>query len=248
MVFEPPARAGDDVERPLRRASGGVVGERLHLVPPLRRRAVRVPFGLHHPVWVEDPDFDLELPSAPVEPARTRRSDRALRFRGRTGRSSARSRPSPVGDARGRGTRVRSLRRRDKAPPCRHRRGVGGRRSSPPSSISGPESRVVAPPPDPWQPEQLPNERDLVGGGPVVARRVNPNERRPPCGALSAPSSASPSATDGCARRTASNRRPLRSAHHGRRSTVPSRPTGVSPSSRRHWTRSRPCGTPSEVP
>jgi WS/DGAT/MGAT family acyltransferase len=37
-----------------------LVAERLHLVPPLRRRVVRVPFGLHHPVWLEDPDFDLD--------------------------------------------------------------------------------------------------------------------------------------------------------------------------------------------
>ncbi len=33
---------------------------RLHLAPPFRRRLVEVPFGLHHPVWIEDPDFDLE--------------------------------------------------------------------------------------------------------------------------------------------------------------------------------------------
>lgn len=32
---------------------------RIHLVPLLRRRAVEVPFGLHHPVWIEDPDLDL---------------------------------------------------------------------------------------------------------------------------------------------------------------------------------------------
>ena len=37
-----------------------MVEERIHLVPPLRRRVVRVPFGLHHPVWVEDPNFDLD--------------------------------------------------------------------------------------------------------------------------------------------------------------------------------------------
>ncbi len=30
---------------------------RLHLLPSLLRRPVRVPFDLHHPVWVEDPDF-----------------------------------------------------------------------------------------------------------------------------------------------------------------------------------------------
>ena len=36
-----------------------VIQQRLHLIPPLRQRALRVPFGLHHPVWVEDPDFDI---------------------------------------------------------------------------------------------------------------------------------------------------------------------------------------------
>jgi diacylglycerol O-acyltransferase len=30
---------------------------RLHLLPSLLRRPVRVPFDLHHPVWVNDPDF-----------------------------------------------------------------------------------------------------------------------------------------------------------------------------------------------
>ena len=33
--------------------------QRLDLAPPFRRRLVEVPFGLHHPVWIEDPDFDL---------------------------------------------------------------------------------------------------------------------------------------------------------------------------------------------
>ena len=32
----------------------------LHEVPMLRRRPVFVPFGLHHPVMVEDPEFDLQ--------------------------------------------------------------------------------------------------------------------------------------------------------------------------------------------
>ncbi len=37
-----------------------ILSERMHLVPPLRRRLVGVPFGLDQPVWVEDPDFDLD--------------------------------------------------------------------------------------------------------------------------------------------------------------------------------------------
>jgi diacylglycerol O-acyltransferase / wax synthase len=37
------------------------VGERLHLVPQLRRRLVTVPFNLGHPMWIEDEDFDLDV-------------------------------------------------------------------------------------------------------------------------------------------------------------------------------------------
>jgi diacylglycerol O-acyltransferase / wax synthase len=34
--------------------------ERMHLLPPFRRRLVSVPFDLHNPLWVEDPDFDID--------------------------------------------------------------------------------------------------------------------------------------------------------------------------------------------
>ncbi len=37
-----------------------VYGQRLHLAPPFRRRLAEVPFGLHHPLWIEDPDFDID--------------------------------------------------------------------------------------------------------------------------------------------------------------------------------------------
>lgn len=33
---------------------------RLHLAPLMRRRLVHVPFELDHPLWIEDPSFDLE--------------------------------------------------------------------------------------------------------------------------------------------------------------------------------------------
>jgi diacylglycerol O-acyltransferase len=36
------------------------LASRLHLLPPFRRRLVEVPFGIHHPVWIEDPDFDID--------------------------------------------------------------------------------------------------------------------------------------------------------------------------------------------
>ncbi|MGI8684469.1 MAG: WS/DGAT/MGAT family O-acyltransferase [Acidimicrobiales bacterium] len=37
-----------------------LLADRIHLVPPFRRRAVEVPFGLEHPLWIEDPGFDLD--------------------------------------------------------------------------------------------------------------------------------------------------------------------------------------------
>lgn len=36
------------------------LADRLHLLPPFRQSVVPVPLGLHHPVWVEDRDFDLD--------------------------------------------------------------------------------------------------------------------------------------------------------------------------------------------
>ena len=36
-----------------------VIESRLPLVPLFRRRLVTVPFGLDHPYWIEDPDFDI---------------------------------------------------------------------------------------------------------------------------------------------------------------------------------------------
>ncbi len=35
------------------------IAGRLHRIPPFTRRLVEVPFKLHHPVWIEDPHFDL---------------------------------------------------------------------------------------------------------------------------------------------------------------------------------------------
>ena len=38
-----------------------LVESRLHLLPPFRRRLVFTPLALHHPVWIEDPDFDIDF-------------------------------------------------------------------------------------------------------------------------------------------------------------------------------------------
>ncbi len=39
----------------------GLISDRLHLVPPFRRRLAEVPFGFDQPYWIEDPDFDIEF-------------------------------------------------------------------------------------------------------------------------------------------------------------------------------------------
>ena len=55
LVLDPgDAPGGFTLERLTR-----VLAERIHLIPPLRRRLVPAPAGIDHPLWIEDPDFDL---------------------------------------------------------------------------------------------------------------------------------------------------------------------------------------------
>ncbi|MHB1711349.1 MAG: wax ester/triacylglycerol synthase domain-containing protein, partial [Acidimicrobiales bacterium] len=37
-----------------------LIAERLPLAPVFRRRLVEIPFRLGHPVWVDDPAFDID--------------------------------------------------------------------------------------------------------------------------------------------------------------------------------------------
>jgi diacylglycerol O-acyltransferase / wax synthase len=61
MVLEPPEGTRSLFSPTTRYAQiRRVISQRLHLVPPLRQRALRVPMGLHHPVWVDDPEFELD--------------------------------------------------------------------------------------------------------------------------------------------------------------------------------------------
>lgn len=55
-VLEPPTGGGEPPIEWVRER----ISERLHLLPVFRRRVVEVPFRFHHPVWIEDPDFDIE--------------------------------------------------------------------------------------------------------------------------------------------------------------------------------------------
>nr|WHV03856.1 putative wax ester synthase/acyl-CoA:diacylglycerol acyltransferase [uncultured bacterium] len=56
QILDPSTMAGDTLDLDeIKR----MIGDRLHLAPPFRRRLAEVPLGLHHPLWIEDPDFDL---------------------------------------------------------------------------------------------------------------------------------------------------------------------------------------------
>jgi WS/DGAT/MGAT family acyltransferase len=55
LILDPTTGEGFSYERMLE-----VLRNRMHLLEPFRRRLVPVPFNLGHPVWIEDPDFDLE--------------------------------------------------------------------------------------------------------------------------------------------------------------------------------------------
>lgn len=55
-IYDPGDRSPQEVFDKIR--SG--LEERLHLLPPYRQRLVTVPFDIHHPLWIEDPDFDLD--------------------------------------------------------------------------------------------------------------------------------------------------------------------------------------------
>src|SRR5215216_101956 len=55
LVLDPTTMEGGYSFEAVRR----LLSDRLHLLPPFRRRVVDVPLGVGHPVWIEDPAFDL---------------------------------------------------------------------------------------------------------------------------------------------------------------------------------------------
>ena len=58
LVLDPSTTASGKLTR---EDMAAFIEPRLHLAAPFRRRLAWVPFNLDHPVWIEDPDFDLDL-------------------------------------------------------------------------------------------------------------------------------------------------------------------------------------------
>jgi len=56
VVFDPSTVPGGYSFGRLR----SLIDERIHLAPVFQRRLVEVPFRLSHPIWVDDPDFDID--------------------------------------------------------------------------------------------------------------------------------------------------------------------------------------------
>lgn len=158
LVFEPPPPGHPPLAVAVRR----IVEERLHLVPFLRRRAVPVPFGLGHPVWVEDAGFDLDyhlrrasLP-APGGPA-----ELASFVGDLAGRPLDRRRPLWELHV------VEGLEAGAEAVVAKvHHAAVDGESGAELLATlldDRPLGRVVPPPPRPWRPEPVPNPAELVG-------------------------------------------------------------------------------------
>ncbi len=162
MVFETPVPTEDETELPFDRVRR-LVGERLHLVPPLRRRVVSVPFGLHHPVWVEDPDFDLDFHVRRASVPAPGGPNELSAFVGEVaGRPLDLDRPLwemyvVEGLESGHFAVVTKL----------HHATIDGASGAEILAAFfdlGPEPRLVPPPAQPWQPDDLPSERDLITG------------------------------------------------------------------------------------
>ncbi|HUY63480.1 MAG TPA: wax ester/triacylglycerol synthase family O-acyltransferase [Acidimicrobiales bacterium] len=162
LVLEPPEEARHEPTAVQVERIRQVIAERLHLVPLLRRRAVRVPFGVHHPLWADDPDFDLDyhvqrasLP-APGGPAELASVVAALV-----------GRPLDTGRPLWEMHLIEGLDSGHVAvvPKVHHAAidGVSGAEILAAFLDLGPEGRHVAPPETAWQPEALPTDAEVLG-------------------------------------------------------------------------------------
>ncbi|HZD64578.1 MAG TPA: wax ester/triacylglycerol synthase family O-acyltransferase [Acidimicrobiales bacterium] len=138
-----------------------LVENRLPLLPPFRRRVVEVPFGLHHPVWIEDPNFDLDYhlrrASLPSPGGVSELADFFAEF---LGRPLDQSRPLwEMYVVEGlEGGRVAVVTKTHHAAID----GVSGAELAANLLDLSPEPAVVPPPDPPWRPDRMPTELELL--------------------------------------------------------------------------------------
>jgi WS/DGAT/MGAT family acyltransferase len=167
-LYDPSTTPGGSLYDVLRRS----VSERLHLVPPFRRRLVEVPLGLDHPYWIEDPSFDLDfhLRHIAVPPPGTdeQLADLVARIHGRP-----MDRAKPLwemyvieGLANGRVALYIKIHH------CTID-GVSGAEMTSTLLDTSPEGAHVPPPTEEWKPEPIPSEASLLGRG-LTATALRP--------------------------------------------------------------------------
>jgi diacylglycerol O-acyltransferase / wax synthase len=149
-----------------------LIAERLHMFPPFRQRLVEVPFHLHHPVFVDDPSFDLEF---------------HLRRAALPAPGGQRELENFVGDIASRPLDrhhplwemyvVEGLEGGKWALVAKAHHvivdGIGGNEVLVNLLDLTPEVQPVEPPEVPWEPETVPSDLRLLGGA-VLANAVSP--------------------------------------------------------------------------
>jgi WS/DGAT/MGAT family acyltransferase len=134
---------------------------RLHLLPPFRRRVVKIPFDLHHPLWVEDPEFDLDYHVRRVcLPKPGGRKELANFVAEVIGRPLDLNKPLwEMYVIEGLSDGMIAL-----LPKTHHAAvdGVSGAELAAVLLDMTPEPRYVPPPEQPWKPERIPTDYELV--------------------------------------------------------------------------------------
>jgi diacylglycerol O-acyltransferase / wax synthase len=152
LVLDPGAAPGGFTLEKLTR----VLSERIHLIPPLRRRLLPSPAGIDHPLWIEDATFDLSTHVRRAPVAGPLSWDELERFTGEVaGRPLDRSRPlwemwlADLADGRGVALVTK----------LHHSMMDGGAGADLMASIFdlGPEAGGVAPAEHPWVPDPVPS-------------------------------------------------------------------------------------------
>jgi len=137
--------------------------QRLHLLPPFRRRLVEVPLGLDHPRWVEDPDFNLDNHLRPAVLASPGGESELAEFAATVlSKPLDRSRPPwEMYVIEGlQGSLIGSLTKVHHAAID----GVSGEELIVNLLDLAPEPVAVDPPDPPWEPESVPSGLELMGG------------------------------------------------------------------------------------
>lgn len=161
-IFDPstiPGRTGEPGEVYNRFME--LMEQRLHLFPPFRQKLVKVPFGLNHPLLIEDPDFDLEYHvrrTALPAPGGARELEAFF--------SRLMSRPMDMSRPMWEGWIVEGLEDDRWAYVAKTHHvlidGVGGNEALVNLLDLAPEPREVDPPSAPWQPEQKPGDLRMI--------------------------------------------------------------------------------------